>query len=89
MMYPHNRRLIAKVVLPNFEAANIKMPADQFEEVLKKELSIRFASEFLKNIDIKKVGAVGNEFEIEYVMEAYVFTGEQLDVLIDAAKKSI
>lgn len=83
MNLPIENRVIGKAKMPVFEKDATTVPhADQLEYMVKQKLSIGFAQEFLKKVGIEKIGAVGNEYEVEYVMEAYVFTREQLSEFI-------
>lgn len=89
MNFPINNRITGKARMPNFAKDNKTAPyADQLEYMLKQKLSIGLAQEFLKKVGVDKIGAVGNEYEVEYILEAYVFTREQLREFIEKIKTS-
>ena len=57
--------------------------------MLEQKLSIGLGSEFLKRVGIEKLGAVGNEFEVEYVMEMYAFTKDELIKFMQEVERSV
>lgn len=88
MKLPINNRIIAQATLPNFELLikENKMSKSEMEKIIKGRLATGFADEFINNISMEKIGGVGNEFEVKYVLEAYVFTRDQLHTFVQEIK---
>ena len=91
MRLPINNRITAQATLPNFElySEESKLSENEIEGMIKDKLVIGFANEFINNVSMEKIGGVGNEFEVKYVLEAYVFTRDQLYTFMDEIKNSI
>lgn len=88
MKYPIKNRITAQATLPNFElfSEESKLSENEIEGMIKDKLVIGFANEFINKVSMEKIGGVGNEFETKYVLEAYVFTRDQLDTFMEEIK---
>jgi len=83
MNLPINNRITAKAVMPNFEMNNsTNLHKDELEYMLKQKMCIGVGNEIMNKVSIDKIGAVGNEHEVEYRLELYVFTREQLSEFV-------
>jgi hypothetical protein len=91
MKLPINNRIIAKATIPNFEyfTEDNKLSDETVEEMIKDKLVVGFAHELLNKVNMDRIGAVGNNFETEYTIEAYVFTKRQLITFMQEIKDSI
>ena len=84
MKLPLQNRVTAKAVMPNFETSNYELHKDELEYMLKQKMVIGVSNEIMNKVSIDKIGAVGNEYEVEYRLELYMFTRDQLAELIDS-----
>lgn len=87
MKLPLKNRVTAKAVMPNFETenSNTNLHKDQLEYMIKQKMCIGMGNEIMNRISIDKIGAVGNDTEVEYRLEVYMFTRDELAELIDSA----
>jgi len=85
MKLPLQNRVTAKAVMPNFEMSNHdKIHKDELEYMIKQRMVIGVSNEIMNKVSIDKIGAVGNDYEVEYRLELYMFTRDQLAELIDS-----
>jgi hypothetical protein len=63
--------------------SNYELHKDELEYMLKQKMVIGVSNEIMNKVSIDKIGAVGNEYEVEYRLELYMFTRDQLAELID------
>ena len=90
MQLPLENRIIGKAKVPNFaKDPKTEAHANQVRYMLEQKLSIGLGSEFLKRVGVDRLGAVGNEFEIEYVMEVYDFTKDELIKFMQEVERSV
>jgi hypothetical protein len=85
MKLPLQNRITAKAVMPNFLNSNTNLHKDELEYMIKQKMCIGVGNELMNKIGIDKIGAVGNDNEVEYRLELYMFTRDQLAELIDSA----
>lgn len=79
MKLPLQNRITARAVMPNFEMNENK---DQLEYMIKQKMVFGVGNELMNKVSIDKIGAVGNDNEITYQLELYMFTRDQLDELL-------
>lgn len=79
MELPLQNRVIAKATMTS------DMKEHQLNDsIVKQQLAVKLALEFIdNNVGMDKIGAVGDSDIIEYTMEAWLFTKDQLVELID------
>lgn len=92
-MIPIGNRIICKTTIPNYSLADLRLSKGDLEkrikdleERIKFELSINMSKEIVNKLGMEMVGAVGNEHSREYVLQAYVFTRDELFDFIDKIK---
>lgn len=87
----YNTMINLNSVLDNRVIVKATMTSDMKEHqlndsIVKQQLAIKLGLEFIeKKVGMDKIGAVGDSGRIEYTMEAWLFTEDQLKELIDRA----
>ena len=88
-MKPLNNRVIAKIQMPNryvSSALGLNIPVEELEIRIKSEMMHSLAREIMDKIPVEKMEMEGFGDTIEYTVEAYVFTKEELKEFVRSCK---
>lgn len=78
---PLKNRIVCKAQVSTQLIENIT--TEEHERMVKQNLAMGMGLEFMDKLGrYTKIGQVGNPYEIEYTMEAYVFTKDQLEQFV-------